>query len=626
MILTSIAALADGSDPAPAPDYDTPLVVSGLEQGDVANFYKIVEWVGDATQPAGSVVVSGWKVLAPYDTVLTKTVFEAAFVGTPDDPATENANEAVAPTGITSAIAGELAKKISANGAAAPTEVSVVANTPGTDYKAVLENNAPGMWMVLVTPNDPDTLYNPVFVGSDYNTTNSGDIDASTATYQADAVAKKSTVTLTKTADTTEDTWDNPTTAHEGNVHEYRWSTTAIGDTVSYTVNTTIPGYGEVYTNPVFKVVDQLTNLTLKPDTNKTPAYDITVDPATYTVGETTKPTYSSIVVDEGAAKYTITFDPDYLKTLKVPTAVTITYKAIVTDDAPLSVNKEKNEVSTEFSHNPSNENDHGFKKDTTNHYTFPLDADILGRKDSEKGKKTSELVKVGLNADGTYITAETQTSWITGSEHWEGSLAGATFGLFTNAAGTEPYVPNGASAGLTATTTSDGRMQFPGLDAGTYYLKEIEAPTGFVRDTTVYMIKIEALTKTVEITEYTTDGVTWISQAAYDNLGAEEKKAYKSFTYDTDVLNTYTVKVGTDADHLEATATYHFVNEGNDVEVEWTEDPPVEHPFDIQNTKGVELPSTGGIGTTIFYIAGSLLVLAAAILLITKRRMSSND
>lgn len=34
-------------------------------------------------------------------------------------------------------------------------------------------------------------------------------------------------------------------------------------------------------------------------------------------------------------------------------------------------------------------------------------------------------------------------------------------------------------------------------------------------------------------------------------------------------------------------------------------------------------LPSTGGIGTTIFYIVGAILVVAAAVFLITKRRMS---
>ena len=39
----------------------------------------------------------------------------------------------------------------------------------------------------------------------------------------------------------------------------------------------------------------------------------------------------------------------------------------------------------------------------------------------------------------------------------------------------------------------------------------------------------------------------------------------------------------------------------------------------DIVNRKGSLLPSTGGMGTTILYVIGSILVLVAAILLITK-------
>ena len=43
----------------------------------------------------------------------------------------------------------------------------------------------------------------------------------------------------------------------------------------------------------------------------------------------------------------------------------------------------------------------------------------------------------------------------------------------------------------------------------------------------------------------------------------------------------------------------------------------------DVENNKGTQLPSTGGIGTTIFYVVGSILVVAAGVLLITKKRMS---
>ena len=42
-----------------------------------------------------------------------------------------------------------------------------------------------------------------------------------------------------------------------------------------------------------------------------------------------------------------------------------------------------------------------------------------------------------------------------------------------------------------------------------------------------------------------------------------------------------------------------------------------------VENNSGTVLPSTGGIGTTIFYVVGSILVVAAGVLLITKKRMS---
>ena len=41
-----------------------------------------------------------------------------------------------------------------------------------------------------------------------------------------------------------------------------------------------------------------------------------------------------------------------------------------------------------------------------------------------------------------------------------------------------------------------------------------------------------------------------------------------------------------------------------------------------IVNQTGTVLPSTGGIGTTIFYVVGSILVVAAGVLLVTKKRM----
>lgn len=46
----------------------------------------------------------------------------------------------------------------------------------------------------------------------------------------------------------------------------------------------------------------------------------------------------------------------------------------------------------------------------------------------------------------------------------------------------------------------------------------------------------------------------------------------------------------------------------------------------EIVNQRGAELPSTGGIGTTIFYVIGAILVIGAGIVLVTRRRMYHNS
>ena len=45
-----------------------------------------------------------------------------------------------------------------------------------------------------------------------------------------------------------------------------------------------------------------------------------------------------------------------------------------------------------------------------------------------------------------------------------------------------------------------------------------------------------------------------------------------------------------------------------------------------VVNEKGATLPSTGGIGTTIFYMAGGLLVCVAIVVLVTKKRMAIEE
>lgn len=43
-----------------------------------------------------------------------------------------------------------------------------------------------------------------------------------------------------------------------------------------------------------------------------------------------------------------------------------------------------------------------------------------------------------------------------------------------------------------------------------------------------------------------------------------------------------------------------------------------------VENKTGAELPSTGGVGTTVFYVVGGLMVLLAVVLLVTRKKMSA--
>lgn len=45
-----------------------------------------------------------------------------------------------------------------------------------------------------------------------------------------------------------------------------------------------------------------------------------------------------------------------------------------------------------------------------------------------------------------------------------------------------------------------------------------------------------------------------------------------------------------------------------------------------VENQAGTLLPSTGGMGTTIFYVLGAVLVVGAGVLLVTKKRMSQSE
>lgn len=111
-------------------------------------------------------------------------------------------------------------------------------------------------------------------------------------------------------------------------------------------------------------------------------------------------------------------------------------------------------------------------------------------------------------------------------------------------------------------TTDTEGHAKFTGLDSGTYNLEEVEAPAGYNKLTEDVVVNI--------------------------------------------------------------TVTYDAEGKITSTSVTSTGDGQYIHTENIDNKKGSLLPSTGGIGTTIFYIVGAILVIGAGVILVVKKRMSN--
>jgi LPXTG-motif cell wall-anchored protein len=296
---------------------------------------------------------------------------------------------------------------------------------------------------------------------------------------------------------------------------------------------------------------------------------------------------------------------PAYLKEITGPYSLKLTYYAKVTDNAVTNVSATDNKVTVEYSNDPSDETSKGTKHDVTNHYKFALDAELFG--DSQY--HTSELVKVGLDGSGQPIYE--RTGYSNYSTH--SALAGAKFGLYSTkdaavaAIGTDG---NGLVSG------EDGRFLIGNLDVGTYYLVETKAPDGYIRDNAIYQIVITATEKNVTVDDgdctYTTDVLDKYT-VSVSAIEGETTTAIAS--------STYTMSYGaTDGEtiHTHETIT---LKSSSKVTEENKENHLEDNTAEIRNRKGTELPSTGGIGTTIFYILGGVLVVGAAIILVARRK-----
>ncbi len=112
-------------------------------------------------------------------------------------------------------------------------------------------------------------------------------------------------------------------------------------------------------------------------------------------------------------------------------------------------------------------------------------------------------------------------------------------------------------------------------------------------------------------------------------SLNATPVKVYIEATYGMDpvtnlqdVLTGYQVIMG-EGEGSQTITHYGYNIETGETEFINTPDTP-SNPFGFKNTKLTNLPSTGGIGTTIFTIGGCLIMVVASGLFFASRRKSA--
>ena len=532
--------------------------ITGLAEGDNVKYYKVIEWTD-----------AGWSFVSPFDTLTTEQKQQITGYKGPDP--NDATKQIVIEGKINDTLAAAMAGKVTSSTAAIVADGDTL-ETGETEWSKT--NVAPGLYMALISAAAPKlgqdmVIYNPVFMAVQAD--NAGSEIGLPTNYDESGTAKKSTVTLDKKTHSAGETeWGKATTED-------------VGDIIDYKIETTVPAYLDSWTNPVFTVTDTLTDgLTFAVGENDA-LTAITVTGATTTMVEGTH--YS---VTKSASTFTITFTESYLKDRVAAEKVTITYQAKITDDAK-NVNPETNTATIEYSRNPNSASDHGTKEDKTKHYTFDIDAGLLGN----ESYTTSEIIKVAVDEAGNPILDE-KTYSNTTKHH---PLAGAEFQIFTNPECTTHYTNSTIKEDTVFTSSDMGLLNIKGLDEGTYYLKETKAAPGG------YMLLTEKL--------------KFVITATYDDVAATDTcNAYK-------VLKSYTVDTYTSKDNYATAITSSYTMDNGTVEKVAT---PTDRSREVENMKGVQLPSTGGMGTTILYIGGSILVILAAVLLITKRRMSADE
>lgn len=444
--------------------------------------------------------------------------------------------------------------------------IDAAGTVKATDETAVISVDAPGYYLVAGTATAPN------------NQTVTAACSLTTAKPDAEVNVKADVPSI-----------DKKIVEESGKVEA---NTANIGDKVSYEITSKVPNM-KGYTKYFFVMNDTLSK-------GLTYNGDMVIKVGEKTLDATNGYTLTTTNNDDGSTTLEIVFKNFIQYT--TGNAITVTYSATLNQDASLDpVAGNPNKVQLTYSNNPNVDG----KGDPQNP-DKPGEGAPTG-KTPESETKTYvtgiKLTKVdGQNKNQTLTGAKFEIKGkgmkvvLVNKEMYKKSTTGTYYMLKTgeytetvpvtdkNAKGynadqyddvnqkyekvtvvTKDTLPTEINA--TGYVDENGVLTFEGLGEGTYTIKEIVAPNG-------YNLLKDEITTTITA-DAKLAGCTWTVKDSNNNA------------------------LSVDSNHL--------------------------YELTVENNAGAELPSTGGIGTTVFYVLGGVLVVCAGVLLITKRRMNKN-
>ena len=365
-------------------------------------------------------------------------------------------------------------------------------------------------------------------------------------------------------------------------------NTASIGDVITFKLKSNIPdrtGFNKYY----FIVNDTLCKgLTYLPNT-------MTVTVAGKDYDKTFTPTAER--KNDGTTSLRIVLN-DFIKAAgNKGDEIVITYQAVLNEQADITSAGNPNTANLTYSNDPNHkyngENEPSDDGDvtgktpdvTTKTFTTGIkltkvDGDdntvkLKGAKFKIEGKGglsavliNNEIYKVD-NTDGTYyMLKDGKFTTVKPTPQTEKTYDSTTIKYSKIVKVTESTATAESPVNNIAYTNEDGIITFVGLGAGEYTITELEAPEGYNKLKASIKIRIDA------------------------NVDQATQTCAWTVTKDETAL-----------------VVIHNL-----------------YGFTVENNKGITLPGTGGMGTTIFYVVGGLLILCAGALLVTKVRMAHKE